>query len=183
LVYGGTSEAQLLLGEDGDGEEAVVEVAVVMAILQGLHLLIAVPAMTRVPASGSEADLLHRAGDRVSGRERWVVLQRDMRWDGVPVTTIVLPLNKEDHSLADRTIMMLERVARGHARRRRSQPRQPALVLDLQDGGRGPGFANYIKCNLNLLNVMQAQFSIDICTKEMEAVGFTTIHSPLSNSL
>jgi hypothetical protein len=156
LVYGGTREAELLLGEDGDGEEeeAAVEVAEVMAIIQGLHLPIAAPAMMRVLVSGLVVGLLHRVGDRDSGRERWVALQRDMRWDGVPVITTALPRNKEDHSLADRIPMTPEKAARRHVRRRRFQPRQPALVLDRQDVGSWPGFATFIPWNPKLLDII-----------------------------
>jgi hypothetical protein len=185
LVYVETREAELLLGEDGAGEVVVAQVvAQVMATIQGgLHPLIAAPAMMRVSASDLEVDLLHRVGDRVSGRERWVALQRDMRWDGVPVTTIVLPHNKEDHSLADRTIMMPERAARGHIRHRRSQPRQQALVLDPQDEGSEPGFAQYISWNpqTSAMSCKHGSLLTWIDTNEMEAVEFTTENVVCSN--
>lgn len=145
FVFGVTREVELL-DEDGDGEEGVagVEVAGAMAIIQGLLLPIAAPAPMIALALDLEADPLRKAGDRVSGREQWVALQRDMRWDGVPRTTTVPPLNREDRSLVDRITMMPERAVRGRLRRLHFQPRQPALDLDRQDAGSRSGFAKYI---------------------------------------
>lgn len=142
LVDGEIRQAGLL-DEDGDGAEEVV-VAGVTAIILGRHLPIAASALMILPALDLEVDLLRRVGDQASGRERWVALLRDMRWAGVRLTTTVPPLNKEDHSLADRISMMPERAARRHARRHHSRARQPALDLDRQGVGSRPGSAKYI---------------------------------------
>jgi hypothetical protein len=137
LVYGGEIREAGLLAEDGGGEEAaaVEVVVVVMAIIRGLRLHIAAHVLMTVPVSDLEVDLLRRAGDQVSGREQWVALQRDMKWAGGLGTVTELLLDKKDHSSVDKLTTTLERAARRHVRRHRSQARQPALDLGRQGVG------------------------------------------------